>query len=149
MNDNLNASSTPEKKVKEITKNCVGKNALIVEDVEINAIFAQAIAEMKGFKVRIAGNGKEAVEILENSEDMYYSLVLMDVQMPVMNGYEATEAIRSSSRDYLKNIPILAMSANTFPEDILRSKNAGMNDHISKPVDINVFSSLVDKYVKD
>lgn len=147
--DDSAVKETPDKKVKEITKNCVGKNALIVEDVEINAIFAQAIAEMKGFKVRIAGNGKEAVEILENSEDMYYSLVLMDVQMPVMNGYEATEAIRSSSRDYLKNIPILAMSANTFPEDILRSKNAGMNDHISKPVDINVFSSLVDKYVKD
>ena len=103
----------------------------------------------KGFIVDSCENGKEAVDILNASEEGYYSLVLMDVQMPVMNGYEATEAIRSSSRDYLKNIPILAMSANTFPEDILRSKNAGMNDHISKPVDINVFSSLVDKYVKD
>lgn len=128
---------------------CKGKHALIVEDVDINAIFAQAITEMKGFESDIAENGLKAVEFLERSEDGYYSIVLMDIQMPVMNGYEATKVIRSSTREYLKRIPIIAMSANTFDEDVLKCKQVGMNDHIAKPVDVNRFSELVDIYVKD
>ncbi len=130
-----------------IKKNQQGLNALIVEDVEINAIFAQAIAEMKGFKTSIASNGQEAVDILEKSDDGYYSIVFMDIQMPVLNGYEATRLIRKSKRKYLKEIPIIAMSANTFPEDIIKSRNAGMNDHISKPIDLNKFSDITDKYI--
>lgn len=130
-----------------IKKNQQGLNALIVEDVEINAIFAQAIAEMKGFQTTIASNGEEAVDILEKSGDGYYSIVFMDIQMPVMNGYEATKLIRKSKRKYLKEIPIIAMSANTFPEDIIKSRNAGMNDHISKPIDLNKFSDITDKYI--
>lgn len=126
-----------------------GRHALIVEDVEINAMFAEAIVEMKGFAPEIASNGQEASEKLENSEDGYYSIVLMDIQMPVMNGYEATRRIRSSEREYLKNIPIIAMSANAFEEDVLKSLDAGMNDHIAKPVDIYRFSEIVDKYIKD
>lgn len=126
-----------------------GKRALIVEDVEINAIFAQAITEMKGFISDVAENGKKAVEMLEGSEDGYYSIVLMDIQMPIMNGYEATKVIRASKREYLKKIPIIAMSANTFDEDVQKCKKAGMNDHISKPVDVNRFSELVDIYVKE
>lgn len=134
---------------KPISVTAVGKKALIVEDVEINAMFSEAIAQMKGFTCDIAENGKVAVEKLENSEDGYYSIVLMDIQMPVMNGYEATRKIRASEREYLKNIPIIAMSANAFEEDVLKCKVAGMNDHIAKPVDINRFSNLVDIYVKD
>lgn len=128
---------------------CKGKHALIVEDVDINAIFAQAITEMKGFDSDIAENGMKAVELLEGSEDGYYSIVLMDIQMPIMNGYEATKVIRASNRPYLKHIPIIAMSANTFEEDVLKCKQVGMNDHIAKPVDVNRFSELVDLYVKD
>ncbi len=126
-----------------------GRRVLIVEDVEINAMFAEAIVEMKGFIPETAVNGKEACEKLINSADNYYSMVLMDVQMPVMNGYEATGRIRSSGREYLEKIPIIAMSANAFPEDILKCKDAGMDDHLAKPVDINLFGRMVDKYIRD
>lgn len=121
-----------------------GKRALVVEDVEINRIFASTIVEMKGFIVDSCENGKEAVDILNASEEGYYSLVLMDIQMPVMDGYKATDIIRSSDREYLKNIPIVAMSANAFAEDALKSKEHGMNEHISKPVDLSKFSKVID-----
>ncbi len=134
---------------KVIKKTQEGKRALIVEDVEINAIFSEAIANMKGFETTIAVNGEEAVKMLEESADGYYSIVLMDIQMPVMNGYEATKLIRASKREYLRNIPIVAMSANAFADDILNCKAVGMNDHISKPVDIGRFSDICDLYVKD
>lgn len=138
-----------ETKQKEIKKTQTGKRALIVEDVEINAIFSEAIANMKGFETNIAVNGLEAVKMLEESPDGYYSIVLMDIQMPVMNGYEATRKIRASEREYLRTMPIIAMSANAFEDDILNCKAAGMNDHIPKPVDIVKFSDICDLYVKD
>lgn len=146
ISDGLDSRRNTKKNV--IKSTAFGKHALIVEDVEINAIFAQAIAEMKGFESDVAGNGEEAVRMMEASDDGYYSIILMDIQMPVMNGYEATKLIRASEREYLKKIPIIAMSANTFDEDIQRCKEAGMDDHIAKPVDINRFSELVDIFVK-
>lgn len=132
----------------KVVKVAEGKRALIVEDVEINAMFAQAIVEMKGMTSDIATNGQIAYEMLEAAAPGYYSIVLMDIQMPVLNGYEATAKIRASERDDLKSIPIIAMSANTFEDDILKCKDVGMNDHIAKPVDISRFSEIVDIYVK-
>lgn len=141
------SSEKEKEEPKEIKKTVEGKRVLLVEDVEINAMFAEALCEMKGLICDIAVNGEEAVKKLEQSEDGYYSIVLMDIQMPVMNGYDATRKIRSYRRKYLKKIPIIAMSANAFEEDIIKCKDAGMDDHLAKPVDIHRFSDIVDKFV--
>ena len=92
--------------------------------------------EEAGFTVEIAENGRIALDLLERAEPDYYQLVLMDVQMPVMNGYEATRAIRSMEDPARSGIPILAMTANAFEEDKQAALKCGMNGHISKPIDI-------------
>lgn len=134
------------KKIK-IESTLTGKRVLIVEDVEINAIFAKAISEMKGLTTEIATNGKEALEMLEKCNDGYYDIIFMDLHMPVMDGFKTVSIIRNSGRQYLSKIPIIAMSANTFPEDIIKCKKVGMDDYISKPIDINVFNEITDKYL--
>ena len=88
-------------------------------------------------QVEHALNGQDAVDQILNSEADYFDLVLMDIQMPVMNGYEATQAIRNSNHPNAKTLPILAMTANAFVEDIARAKEAGMNAHIAKPIDVS------------
>lgn len=135
------------KKIK-IESTLTGKRALIVEDVEINAIFAKAISDMKGLESDIAENGKIALDMLDKCDDGYYDIIFMDLHMPVMDGFITASLIRNSGRKYLINIPIIAMSANTFPEDIIRCKKVGMDDYISKPIDINVFSEITEKYIK-
>ena len=109
---------------------------LLAEDNELNQEIAQAILEEAGFTVEIAENGRIALDLLERAEPDYYQLVLMDVQMPVMNGYEATRAIRSMEDPARSGIPILAMTANAFEEDKQAALKCGMNGHISKPIDI-------------
>ena len=109
---------------------------LLAEDNELNQEIAQAILEEAGFTVEIAENGRIALDLLERAEPDYYQLVLMDVQMPVMNGYEATRAIRSMEDPVRSGIPILAMTANAFEEDKQAALKCGMNGHISKPIDI-------------
>ena len=109
---------------------------LLAEDNELNQEIAQAILEEAGFTVDIAGNGQEAVNMLKNAQPGFYQLVLMDVQMPVMNGYEATKAIRALQNPAVSTIPILAMTANAFEEDKQQALKCGMNGHISKPIDI-------------
>jgi len=128
--------------------NLEGRRVLLAEDQEINAEIAMDFLEMTGLEVDWAKDGAEAVDMLSNSPDGYYSLILSDIQMPVMNGYEAVKAIRAMERPYAKNIPIVAMSANAFAEDVLNSKKAGMNDHISKPIDIDVLAQVLQTYVK-
>lgn len=116
---------------------------LLVEDVELNQEIAVAILEDAGFSVEVAENGKEAVEMVQRSQPGYYRLILMDVQMPVMNGYEATKAIRMLENKELAAIPIVAMSANAFEEDKQEALKYGMNDHIAKPIDVNnLFDTL-------
>lgn len=109
---------------------------LLVEDNELNQEIAEAILSSYGFEVEIADNGKIAVDMLKNSEPKYYSLVLIDIQMPVMNGYEATKAIRSLNTEH-SSIPIIAMTANAFENDKQEALKCGMNGHIAKPIDID------------
>ncbi len=118
---------------------------LLAEDNELNQEIAMAILEDSGFTVEVAGNGKIAVEKLEASEAGYYQLVLMDVQMPVMNGYEATKAIRSLKNQDLATIPIIAMTANAFEEDKQEAIRCGMNGHIAKPIDVDVLFETLRK----
>ena len=111
--------------------------------VAINQEIANALLEGVNFKVDVAGNGSEALEKIKQAKDGQYDVILMDIQMPVMDGYEATEAIRALGNDYCKKVPIIAMTANVFAEDKLKAMNAGMNAHVSKPIDIReLFTTL-------
>lgn len=120
-----------------------GKSVLLVEDNMINQEIATALLEGVNFKVDVAGNGSEALEKIKQAKDGQYDVILMDIQMPVMDGYEATEAIRALDNDYCKKVPIIAMTANVFAEDKLKAMNAGMNGHVSKPIDTReLFTTL-------
>ena len=118
------------------------KHILLVEDVELNREIAQTILEEYGFRVDCAENGAQAVEKVRDSGEAPYDLVLMDIQMPVMDGYEATRRIRELEDSSLADTVILAVTANAFEEDRKRAMEAGMNGHISKPIRIPV---LLDK----
>ena len=113
-----------------------GRRILLAEDVEINAEIIEDMLEMENIKVDHAENGKAAVELFEESTAGIYSAILMDVRMPKMDGLEATKVIRSMDREDAKRIPIIALTANAFDEDVQRSVQAGMNAHINKPVEI-------------
>ena len=124
-----------------------GKRVLLVEDNEFNAEIAEELLKATGLEVDMASNGKEAVDRMTGIEDGYYSVIFMDVQMPVMNGYDAARAIRELPGDYPKRVPIFAMTANAFSEDVQMSRNAGMNEHISKPIDIKVLINVIKKWL--
>ena len=110
---------------------------LLVEDNEINREIESELLEEAGFLIDTAENGRIALEMLQNSEPGFYGLILMDIQMPVMDGYEATQAIRMLKTPELSSIPIIALSANAFEEDRRMSLEKGMNDHLAKPMDID------------
>ena len=111
---------------------------LVVEDNELNAEIAKTLLEMYGATITIASNGKEAISLFEKSQEHTFQIILMDVNMPIMNGYEATKQIRSLPREDAAKIPILALTANAFDEDKRNALAAGMNGHIAKPININV-----------
>lgn len=123
------------------------KRVLLVEDNELNMEIACELLSMSGIETEEAFNGKEAVDMVTSKPAGYYDLILMDIQMPVMNGYEATRAIRASEREDLKTIPIIAMSANAFADDIQNSQQAGMNGHIAKPIDIQKLNDTLAQYL--
>ena len=123
------------------------KRALVVEDNEINAEIAGEILAETGMQVEYASNGKEAVQKFRENPKAYFDIIFMDVQMPVMNGYEATRTIRNLPGDYAKKVPIFAMTANAFNEDVQNSYNAGMNEHISKPLDISQLMDCLKKWL--
>ncbi len=125
-----------------------GKRVLLVEDIELNREIAEVILEEAGFVVESAPDGTDAVAMVEQSEEYYYDAVLMDVQMPIMNGYEATRTIRSMPRKDVKDLPIIAMTANALEEDKEAALKNGMNAHISKPLDMDIFISVLKQFVK-
>ena len=120
-----------------------GKRVLVVEDNELNMEIATTILEDEGIIVEKAFNGKEAVEIMQKCKPGYYDVILMDIIMPVMNGQEAASRIRNLGSDYCKNVPIVAMSANAFDEDVKRSLESGMTAHLSKPIDVEKLKKVL------
>lgn len=121
---------------------------LLAEDIEMNQEIAVVILEDAGFSVEVAENGQAAVDMLKKSEPGYYQLVLMDIQMPVMNGYEAAKEIRGFENRELASIPIIAMTANAFEEDKQAALNCGMNGHIAKPIDVDVLFETLGKILE-
>ena len=112
-----------------------GKRALLVDDVEVNREIAVMVLQEMGFTVEAAANGKEAVDKVSENPAHYFDVVLMDIQMPVMDGYEATRQIRALDEPAKAGIPIIAMTANAFEEDKRNAFMAGMNAHVAKPID--------------
>lgn len=123
------------KKTKNKSFHLSGLHVLICEDHPINQLVAKRMLEKEGMIVTLANNGEEGYKEFIHSPIGFFDAILMDVQMPVMNGYEATRAIRGSDHTQAKNIPIIAMTANAFAEDIKKSMEAGMNDHLAKPIE--------------
>ena len=121
---------------------------LLAEDNELNQEIAEEILKEAGFSVEIAGDGQAAVDLLKGSEVGYYQMILMDVQMPVLNGYEATKVIRELDDRELASIPIIAMTANAFEEDRKEALKSGMNGHIAKPIDIEVLFDTMGKILE-
>ena len=120
-----------------------GRRVLLVEDNMINMEISRMILEEKGFLVETAENGQEALDKVSSSAPGYYDIVLMDIQMPVMDGYAATRAIRSLENRELAEIPIVAMTANAFSEDVRAAEEAGMNGHVAKPVDVELLTKTL------
>ncbi len=125
-----------------------GLRVLAAEDNEINVEILMELLEIEGVKCDVACNGEEAVEKFVNSAPGSYDIVFMDIQMPVMNGYDATRAIRASNHGDAKNIPIIAMTANAFDDDVKAAIQSGMNAHLAKPIDMKKLKQLVSKLVQ-
>ena len=123
-----------------------GKRILLVEDNELNREIAEELIGVTGASVESAEDGVQAVEMFKESAEGYYDLILMDVQMPHMDGYEATRCIRALGRSDAQKVPIFAMTANAFAEDVQKSREAGMNAHISKPLDIRAVYKQMNRY---
>ena len=137
-------SSTEQAEKDEPAGNVLkGMRFLCAEDNELNAEILMELLKIEGAECTICENGKRVLEAFEQSAPGDYDMILMDVQMPVMNGYEATKAIRRSSHELAKTIPIIAMTANAFSEDIQHSLAAGMNAHVSKPVEMKVLEKTI------
>ena len=148
LNSVVNAEDMEEKEADDETEELPSGRILLAEDNELNQEIAVAILEEAGIHVEVAGNGQIAVEMLENSEPDYYQLILMDVKMPVMNGYEATKTIRKLENRKLSSIPIFAMTANAFEEDKREALNCGMNGHLAKPIDVEKLFNLLKKVLR-
>ena len=141
----LGKTELPDKPAENPVEKLRGKRLLLVEDNELNREIAQELLEESGFVIETANDGEAAVERVKNSSDGYYSLVLMDIQMPIMNGYDAAKAIRALDNPELANIPIVAMTANAFDEDKKLALESGMNDHVAKPININALLGVLAK----
>ncbi len=141
---NLQSLST----LKAIRKdNFSGKRALLVEDNELNAEIAGEILGMAGLEIVYAKDGKEALDKMAEAEAGYYDIVFMDIQMPIMDGYAATKAIRGLPGDYPRRVPIIAMTANAFMGDVQACKAAGMDEHIAKPLELDRLYKVLDQWL--
>ena len=129
-------------------KSIKGLHILLTEDNELNMEIAEFMLQNEGVDVEKAWNGQEAVELFKKSEPGEFDVILMDIMMPVMNGYEAAKMIRSLEREDAKKVPIIAMTANAFTEDRIRAKEAEMDEHVAKPVDVELLIKVIRKLVK-
>ena len=129
-------------------KSIKGLHILLAEDNELNMEIAEFVLQNEGAEVTKAWNGQEIVELFRKSEAGEFDVILMDIMMPIINGYEATKMIRALDREDAKKIPIIAMTANAFTEDRIRAKESGMDEHIAKPVDVELLIKVIHKLVK-
>ena len=143
------AESKAEKEISEISEEKLkGAKVLLVEDNDINIYVAQAILEKVECEVTVAKNGQEAIECFSNSEEGYFDAILMDVRMPIMDGIEATRAIRALKRPDASTVPVIAMTADAFDEEKRKTLDAGMNYHLSKPINPPVLYGILSEYIK-
>ncbi|MDO4523600.1 MAG: response regulator [Eubacteriales bacterium] len=142
------AKEVPDEKAVEKEVSFEGKRILLVEDNAVNLKIARFILEEEHAIVDTAADGQKAVEAFRKSEPGYYAMILMDIMMPVMNGLEATKAIRRLERADAAVVPIVAMSANAFEEDVKKCLEAGMNDHVAKPLDIDVMKDKIMRWIR-
>ena len=119
----------------------------MVEDNEINTEIATELLTEEGCIVETANDGVACIDMIEKAEADYYKMILMDIQMPVMNGYDAALAIRKMKDTKKSRIPIIAMTANAFAEDVVMAKNAGMKEHIAKPWEMNRLCEIMQRYL--
>lgn len=141
--------TVPEKLVayRDEKKDYSGKKILLVEDNEMNVEVVLEMLKFIGVHADVAENGREAIKVLERSEENTYQMILMDIRMPVMDGYTATKSIRRSERKDLADIPIIALTANAFLEDVQMAAEAGFNEHLSKPIQIQDLNNCVRKWM--
>lgn len=147
--EKLEIGGSGKKDIKPEVISLSGLKVLAAEDNEINAEILLELLDMEGAECEIACNGQEALEKFEASKPGQYDIIFMDVQMPIMNGYEATMAIRACKHPMAKKIPIIAMTANAFEDDVKQALDAGMNAHISKPVDMDKLKIIVNNVRKN
>ena len=136
-----------QKEKEKISDSILGKRVLLAEDNELNAEIAMTVLKENGLKAERAANGKQCMEMLKKMPEDYYDMILMDIQMPEMDGYEATKLIRNLD-DARADIPIVAMTANAFEEDKQKALESGMNAHVSKPVDMNMLFKVMTQILK-
>ena len=125
-----------------------GLHFLAAEDNEINAEILEEILSIEGAGCEVVENGQQAIERFSKAAEGEFDAILMDVQMPVMNGYDATRAIRALEREEARTIPIIAMTANAFAEDEKEALDAGMNVHLAKPIDIDLLKKVIKQCIK-
>ncbi len=145
LGENVKCQNGPESMPNEIFRK---KRILLVEDNELNREIAEEILTEAGFSIDTAEDGKIAVDKITSADQGAYDLILMDIQMPIMDGYEATKVIRAMPFDWIKKLPILAMTANAFEEDRKNALAAGMNGHLTKPIDTDKLFKALAKHLQ-
>jgi CheY-like chemotaxis protein len=141
------ARQSEEVSSEDITDRLRGKKALLVDDVDINRVIAISMLEITGLEIDESNDGTDAVKKFSESAENEYNIIYMDVQMPVMGGYEAAEAIRALPRADAKTVPIIAMTANAFKEDVDKALEHGMNAHLAKPMDLEKTIEITFRFV--
>ena len=147
-NGSAGTHTTPKKKIGLDDIDCSGRRCLIVEDNELNLEIAKSLIMLTGMAVDTAMNGQEALDIFREKPDWYYDMIFMDIQMPIMDGYDATRNIRALHKYDAQTIPIVAMTANAYEKDVQSALDAGMNDHIAKPVEQEKLAAVICKYLE-
>ena len=144
----MTTQEQPEQKQQEAASDFSGKRVLLAEDNELNQMIAEAILTENGFRVEIVGDGAEAVQKVKAAPAGYYDVILMDIQMPNMDGYEASKQIRALEDKQKAAVPIVAVTANAFEEDRKNALEAGMNGHLAKPYDIPAMLETLKKLLR-